>query len=261
MKSSKPAEAGAPWKKFGATNALDMWNERQNSGVKTSAKLTTGCPHIDACLGGGLLTGGITDLCGEASAGKSQFCMQVALHSLLPRSHGGLDDTEGRETSCLYLCTEGRFPSKRFVQMAASFQAKYSAAVGDPRNQDERLLDRVLISELLEPEDFWPFIQKDLPILVKARRVKCIVVDSVTGICRGELAGTRAGVFQRSQWLLTFAEILRNIAGHHGVAVLTVNQVSALFEEEGGLRGPGAAGTMEHRGLYPFPPRVARVRL
>jgi RecA/RadA recombinase len=35
-------------------------------------RLSTGCVGIDACLGGGILARGITEIAGEASAGKTQ---------------------------------------------------------------------------------------------------------------------------------------------------------------------------------------------
>jgi predicted ATP-dependent serine protease len=35
-------------------------------------RLSTGCENIDQCLGGGVLPRGITEISGEASAGKTQ---------------------------------------------------------------------------------------------------------------------------------------------------------------------------------------------
>jgi DNA-repair protein XRCC3 len=33
---------------------------------------------------------GLTEIAGEAGAGKTQLCLQLALHAVLPKEHGGL---------------------------------------------------------------------------------------------------------------------------------------------------------------------------
>ena len=215
--------------------------------------LSTGCSQIDSCIGGGIRAGGITDVCGEASAGKSQFCMQLALQSLLPTTSGGLDDGSGTGT-CLYISTEGRFPSKRFVQIATHFRRKHQATFDEVEKKADRLLDRVLLSELFEPEEFWPFVRKDLPVLVNVRNVRMIIVDSIAGICRGEMANSREGILLRSKWLCAFSTLLREIASQKRAVVVTVNQVSAIFEKDN-----SSLDLTQHRALYPFPPQVAHV--
>lgn len=42
-------------------------------------KLSTGCSILDACLGGGLACGNVTEIVGESSVGKTQLCLQLAL--------------------------------------------------------------------------------------------------------------------------------------------------------------------------------------
>jgi RecA/RadA recombinase len=265
-----------PWVKYGQGTVWDMLQAPRTS-REVQRLLSTGCAVLDAALGGGVLTGGITDVCGESGSGKSQLCMQLALQSVLPDSIGGLRTPDNRGT-CLYICTEGRFPSKRFVQMATHCEHRYRAALavaaasatggggsgdgggraGGARRAGSRLMDRVLVSELLEPEEFWRFVQEKLPILVKIRDVRLVVVDSITGICRGELAGDREGMLQRSRWLHDFTSLVRCLAGTYSLAVVTVNQVSAMFEDGSDAIG-GLGG--QYSELYPFPPRVEHVRV
>ena len=42
-------------------------------------KLKTGCKEIDEVLGGGLLCPGVTEVAGESSSGKTQFCLQACI--------------------------------------------------------------------------------------------------------------------------------------------------------------------------------------
>ena len=55
------------------------------------ARLSLGTAPLDAFLGGGLRPYGITELAGEAGAGKSQICMQLCATVQLPLALGGLD--------------------------------------------------------------------------------------------------------------------------------------------------------------------------
>lgn len=42
-------------------------------------RLKTGCIEIDEMLGGGLLCPGVTEVAGESSSGKTQFCLQTCI--------------------------------------------------------------------------------------------------------------------------------------------------------------------------------------
>lgn len=61
-----------------------------NSKGEDKTHLTTGCPSLDAFLGGGVAMGGVTEVSGKSGSGKTQFGLQLALYAQLPRSLGGL---------------------------------------------------------------------------------------------------------------------------------------------------------------------------
>ena len=88
--------SSSSWERFAYSTALGLCQTNESAtaasqqSIPVQKRLTTGCSDIDDVLGGGILTGTVTDLCGEAGAGKSQLCMQLALHSLLPEHAGGL---------------------------------------------------------------------------------------------------------------------------------------------------------------------------
>ena len=108
-------------------------------------KLSTGCPLLDAALGGGLPVGSLTEVAGaaridqagrstlaaaaaaaatahipplhssfagEAAASKTQLSLQLLLTAQLPRQYGGLDG------AAVYVYTEGEPAMRRLHQLA-----------------------------------------------------------------------------------------------------------------------------------------------
>lgn len=132
--------------------ALDLWlAEQQTPGLV----LPTGCDSIDELLGGGFRYGLLTEVCGEASAGKTQLCLQLLLHCRLPRRLGGL------ASSACYICTEGIGSIKRLYELAGSYAEKYGPLVsGGKRKRDSEsvaaeggqstFLDGIFIEQLYE---------------------------------------------------------------------------------------------------------------
>lgn len=54
-------------------------------------QITTGSTELDKLLGGGIETGGITELFGEFRSGKSQICHSLAVSCQLPIDMGGAE--------------------------------------------------------------------------------------------------------------------------------------------------------------------------
>lgn len=61
-----------------------------NCKAEDETYLTTGCPNLDAFLGGGVAVRGVTEVSGQSGSGKTQFGLQLSLYAQLPRSLGGL---------------------------------------------------------------------------------------------------------------------------------------------------------------------------
>lgn len=74
--------------------------------------ISTGSKNLDALLGGGVETGGITEFFGEFRTGKSQICHTLAAICQLPVAMGG------GEGKCLYIDTEGTFRPSRLLAVA-----------------------------------------------------------------------------------------------------------------------------------------------
>lgn len=69
---------------------------------------------LDRILRGGLPTGRLAEIAGEASCGKTQICLQLLLQAQLPQALGGLGG------SALYISTEHELPKERLEQIATS---------------------------------------------------------------------------------------------------------------------------------------------
>lgn len=76
-------------------------------------QIETGSRDLNRLLGGGVETGSLTEVFGEARSGKSQLCHTLAVTCQLPVDLGG---AEGK---CLWIDTEGTFRSERLLAVAA----------------------------------------------------------------------------------------------------------------------------------------------
>ena len=98
-------------------------------------------------MGGGVPTGSITELVGGAGAGKTQFCLTLAVATAAPLEVGGLN------AGVVYIDTEQKFSGVRLCEIASSvFPAVYARVATDSQTvaqqKAQALLDltqRVLI--------------------------------------------------------------------------------------------------------------------
>jgi DNA-repair protein XRCC3 len=108
-------------------------------------RLSTGCPCLDSCLGGGIDTHGVTEIAGAAGAGKTQLALQCMLQVQLPPSRGGL----GGGAVFLHADTPSYLvPMRRLEELAGAFAAKH-ADLGATR---ERLMSHVYVMQLNSAE-------------------------------------------------------------------------------------------------------------
>ncbi|KAL3664735.1 hypothetical protein V7S43_010483 [Phytophthora oleae] len=140
------------------TTALALWEAR----ASTSFVLPSGCESIDELLQGGFRCGIVTEICGEASAGKTQLCLQLLLQCCLPRSLGGLQGT-----AC-YICTEGVGSVKRLHDLAQLYAKRYGAVMGigakrkrdvpSPKLTGNDFLDGIFVEQLYTVNDLMDLV-------------------------------------------------------------------------------------------------------
>ncbi|MEM2192462.1 MAG: DNA repair and recombination protein RadA, partial [Candidatus Hadarchaeales archaeon] len=175
---------------------------------KGLARISTGSSALDKILGGGIETGGVTEVFGEFGSGKSQLAHQLSVNVQLPREQGGLD---GR---VIYIDTENTFRPERIEQMAL--------AVGvDP----QKTLDRIYVARA-HTTDHQMLLAEKAAEIAGNDGVKLVVIDSVTSLFRSEFCG-RASLAERQQKLGRHIATLHRIAELNDAAVFITNQVQA----------------------------------
>ena len=133
-----------------STSALEL---RQESARRTTV-LSSGCSSIDDLLQGGFRSGLLTEICGEASAGKTQLCLQLLLQSQLPKDLGGLN------SAACYISTEGVGSMKRLQDLAEQYATRYAYLTGSSvasitarRSAARRFLDKIFIEQVYEVDE------------------------------------------------------------------------------------------------------------
>lgn len=202
--------------KYYVANRFYSVYEAQHSFGRRWEFLSTGCKILDNFLSGGYSLKGITEIAGESSSGKTQFCLQAALSVQMPRSAGGLD------AGAVYICTEDRFPSPRLQQLlkvqANKFQSQESIS---------KLGDNIFIEHIPDSDSLKKCVLVQLPLLMKQRQIGLVVIDSIAGAYRSDYDASE-GAIKRAQELRKIATFLHLLAREHHLAVICVNQVTAV---------------------------------
>ncbi len=191
-------------------------------------KVTTGCAEFDQILCGGIESGSITELYGEARTGKSQLALTVAVASFLPREAGG---GEGRT---LYLDTEGAFRPERLVPIATRFDLDADFVT------ENVIYARIFNCDHLEnaiAEAGALFASED----PDAAPFRTLIVDSIIGPYRQEFQG-RGELAERQQRLGRVLWMLKKIAETYNIAVVLTNQVTADPGAMAGIDAKRAVG-------------------
>ncbi|KAL4146295.1 hypothetical protein KRP22_013965 [Phytophthora ramorum] len=217
-----------------AATALAMYETRGS----TSFVLPCGCDSIDHLLDGGFRSGILTEICGEASAGKTQLCLQLLLQCCLPRSLGGLQGT-----AC-YICTEGVGSVKRLHDLAQVYAKRYGAVmgVGAKRKRDEAVaklsgsdfLDSIFVEQLYTVDDLLDLLQARLPALLAEQNTKLVVLDSVAAVFRLESTSSVKEAAERSRTMFHLANCMRILSDQYGVVFVVTNQVTSDFDARSG---------------------------
>lgn len=206
-----------------------------------SSKISTLDPVIDELLGGGIRTGHITELTGEAGAGKTQFLLSLLLAVQLPPPHG-----IGR--NALYISTEASLSTRRLAQMLKNNPVLTSKSIPFSERPS---LDNITSTTTPDLESQEHILTYQVPVQVERRNIGLIVLDSVAANYRAEFdrsARSDSGAFgaageggrsvsqnmgARSAELVRLGLLLRDLARNHNIAVVVSNQVADRFDRAG----------------------------
>jgi RAD51-like protein 1 len=217
-------------------------------GASWPAFLPTHLAALDLALKGGVPTGSISELVGPAGAGKTQFCLTLAVAAAAPKSVGGLDG------GVVFIDTEQKFSGVRLAEIArAKFPSVYGDGDGDgaPSEADARaslttLTSRVLV---LTPSTLSEILQRlnGLEEALIDHGVRLLVVDSMAALARAEFG--RGQLQQRQELLGQIASVLKQQAERLHLAVFVTNQVTTRIGAAAGHdTGPGAGREEEDGG-------------
>eukprot|EP00128_Syssomonas_multiformis_P018273 Colp12_sorted_trinity150504_noHs@24688 len=185
--------------------------------VPCTRRLTTGCAQLNAILGGGIPTTGITEIAGESGTGKTQLALQLALNVQLPHKAGGLHG------AAVYLCTEAAFPARRLNQLISE------KGKSDPAFLGLALADNIFVEHVGSVEEYWEVIDNKLPILLRSHAVRLLVLDSIAGMVRSEYETERMA--ERAAVLFKIGAKLKELSDDFHMAVVCLNQVTDLITD------------------------------
>lgn len=229
--------------------------------------MSLGDDIIDDALSGGIGTNMVTEISGEAGAGKTQVCLKLALHAQLPIEKGGL----GRASKVFYLnCLEGEFPAKRLEDLACALERRLamedSLGGKDMRYTAKGFLDNVITHMCPNTDDLIEVLGTNVPIMIDKDNVRLIIIDSIAGVVRPEFNVGGSNIEKGSNEAKLRKHVLFEV--HHsaqklvrrtGVSLVIVNQVATRMDSWGGpLPGDetqqwanGTVFTMRDGGLLP----------
>lgn len=203
-------------------------------------------PVIDELLSGGIRTGYITELTGEAGAGKTQFLLALLLAVQLPPPYG-----TGR--NALYISTEASLSTRRLTQMLKNNPVFTSTSIPFSERPS---LDNIISTTTPDLESQEHILTYQVPVQIERSNIGLIVLDSVAANYRAEFdrsvrndsgaLGTASeggrsvsqNMGARSAELVRLGMLLRDLARNHNIAVVVSNQVADRFDRGGSLTLP-----------------------
>jgi DNA repair protein RadA len=190
---------------IGFRTAEVVWEKRKNL-----ARITTGSKAFDDVLGGGgIETGGMTEMYGTYRSGKTQVCHQLCVNVQKPKEEGGL------EGAALYIDSEGTFRPERLIQMS-------EAAGMDPK----KVMKNVITAKAYS-SDHQVMLIRDAQRIIGQKNIKLVIVDSIISHFRSEYIG-RGTLANRQQHLnLHLHDLLRLTEVYPDLAVVVTNQVQS----------------------------------
>lgn len=175
---------------------------------KLIQKLTTGSKAFDELMGGGLESQAIVEFFGEFGSCKTQVCFQLAVNATMPLERGGLD------SEVIVIDTENTFRPERIIQMAEylgldPLETLKKIHVARAFNSDHQIL---LVEKAGE--------------MAKEKKVKLLIVDSLTSHFRAEYVG-RGALAERQQLLNRHMHDLLDFATVNNALIAVTNQVAS----------------------------------
>jgi RecA/RadA recombinase len=173
--------------------------------LEEESRLRTGMKGLDELLGGGLRIRTITGIYGPPASGKTQFCIYMAVRSLMNEEKGGISSERA-----IFIDTEGTFDPGR----ASVFLRQNNLSEGDLSRIDVLRVNNII--QLKEALDI-------AMGYVRSGTSKLVCLDSISYPFRqyGGLKGLR----ERQEDLQEVLVSLRRIADRGSVVIMTMHAI------------------------------------
>lgn len=186
--------------------------------IKPFDRISTTIKGLDDILGGGIRCGHLTEISGEAGAGKSNLCTQVSIDAIVAQKE------DGKNSEVLLIFTEGggklQLAMKRFRTLASSIE------------KEDFVISRLHVQKCRNEFELEEIVNR-LPELIEEKpTVKLVIIDSIT--CAFIVADEKPDFdfyLRRSLRLTRIAKCLARVAWDRRLAVLATNHVSYNFKE------------------------------
>ena len=174
----------------------------------TRFHISTGAPRIDALLGGGFESCGMTELFGEFRCGKTQICHAISVIAQLPHSMGGANG------KVCYIDTENTFRPDRVTAIAVAYNL-------DPN----QVLANILYARCYTSDHL---VQLLTHVAAKMAEEKygLMIVDSIMAPFRVDFSG-RGELAERQQILSKVLSRMQKLSEEFNIPVVMTNQVMA----------------------------------
>lgn len=182
--------------------------------IKPFDKISTSLELLDQALGGGIRCGQITEISGEAGAGKSNLVAQIGMIVMSPAKENGMD------SSVLMIHTEGegklKLAIKRFKTLAQSHL-----------DSEEVIRSHLHVMNCSNEFELIEMVNRLDETLDKIPNVKLIVIDSITcAFIQTEGDLDFRFYTKRSCRLTKLVKKLTQLAWDRKIALITTNHVS-----------------------------------
>lgn len=201
--------------------------------IKPFEKITTLKQGLDAILGGGIKCGQVTEISGEAGAGKSNLCSEIGTMVMLPCDKGGKD------SKVMYIHTEGqgklKLALKRFSTLVSSVVPEH----------DDIINNKLLVKNCFNENELIEIVSRLPEILVSSPEVKLIIIDSITcAFIQVDRKPDYEYYARRDIKLINLVKTLISVAWEKRLAVVITNHVS--FDVKEGQNKPALGKVWSH---------------
>jgi RAD51-like protein 2 len=196
--------------------ALDIFNayKQYNGYISTSSN------QLDRILNGGIQFGKVTEICGSAGIGKTQFCIQLCINVQLCVEN----------SKAIYIDTEGSFMTNRVFEIATESikQAQDCPSALDAK----KLMSNIFLFRCTENIQLMSIINNLNFFLNEQKTVKLIVLDSLAYLFRYTDIKDSSSMTCRTTILNTLQEAIAQLTIEHKVAFVLTNQMTTKFQPQ-----------------------------